>query len=93
MRTRRRGTSAAYEDYLRQTRPPEPGGTEWRERKFANLARVELADIYIRLGEYDKAAAHAEQALLEEEYPQVVTMAEDCLRRIFEAQSQPQPEG
>ena len=60
-------------------------------RRLANVRHK--AGRYIRLGEYDKAAAHAEQALLEEEYPQIVTMAEDCLRRIFEAQSQPQPEG
>ena len=79
---------AAYEDYLDQQLPPEPGETEWRERKFPNLARVELAKIYLGLGEYDTAAAYAEQALLEEKYPEIAAMAEDCLRRIFEAQSE-----
>ena len=79
---------AAYEDYLAQRLPPEPGETEWRERKYPNLARFELARIYLGLGEYDTAAAYAEQALLDQKYPWIVDLAEDCLRRIFEAQSQ-----
>ncbi|HOD50122.1 MAG TPA: hypothetical protein PLM14_11190 [Candidatus Hydrogenedentes bacterium] len=82
---------AAYEDYLAQRRPPGPGGTEWRERKFANLARVEMAKIYLDVGDYASAAEYADQALLETESPEILALAEDCMRKIFEAQSQPQP--